>query len=351
MNYFLSRLQPFEAVLRARMGISRSLEETSITHKVLAPEEKSEIPPVVIASEDRARVTKAQAETAIEREWMRIDGAVALHQATVRYAFKNVLATPFGFFVGGNGFSRFGRPRVEELLTVKIDRVAKGFFATSPICQKYFGHWLLDGLPLTLLAHKEEALFLPYDPHWQHAPAYLDLLGISRIPSNYVFFDEMSYCVDIGQNDNRRDRTRRMRDRLQAAVRGNGNKLVYLERGQTGVSRQIVNESELIAALEQEGFTTVQVDAPLAEIIEACHGASTVISVEGSHMTHGLLAAAEGAMHITLNPCDRFNNVFADYMPSLRSRLGTIVMERVGSGYRVNIDHIMKFLRRDAAII
>lgn len=350
MNKLLSRLQPFQAVLRARTGAARLLEDICVSYAIIAPEEKSAAAPVLMESRDRARVIEAQSETTLEREWMRIDGVLDTHQATRKYVFKNVLATPFGFFAGGNGFARFGRPQLRKVLTTDITRVPKGFYASPPICRKYFGHWLCDGLPLTLLALEDEALYLPYNPSWHHAPAYLDLLGITRFPDDYVLFDEMAFCIDVGQNENRRCRLRQTRDSLQAAVTGHGNKLVYLKRGHTGTRRTIVNEDELIATLEAEGFVTVSANAPLPELLGACHGVETLISVEGSHMRHGLLAATEGALHVTLNPADRFNNVFADYMPALGSRLGTIVMERAGPDYRVDIPRVLEFLRRHAAI-
>lgn len=345
MNELIARLQPLLAILRDRIGGGRPLEGACLRYITLSPEERSEMPPVLIGVGDRARVISAQPETTLEREWMRIDGAVAVHQATRRYVFKNVLATPFGFFAGGSGFARFGRPQLRKLFTEDIRRLEKGFYACSPISLKYFGHWLLDGLPSTLLAQKDEALYVGYDRSWCHAPAYLDLLGITRIPNDFVLFDEMTFCVDIGQNENRRERIRRLRECLQATVTGRGNTLVYLKRGKTGARRTIVNEDQLIAALEAEGFITVIADAPLSEILSACHGASTIVSVEGSHMAHGMLAAAEGALHVTLNPYDRFNNVFADYMPALRSRLGTIVMERAGEDYHVDIPRALEFLR------
>lgn len=350
MADLLARLQPVPAVLRARTGAARSLETACVTHTVLAPEETSAALPVLMAPGDRARVVQAQSETTLEREWKRVDGVLDRHQATHRYVFRNVLATPFGFFAGGNGFARFGRPQLRKLLTTEIRRVPKGFHASPPICRKYFGHWLCDGLPLTLLAQEDEALYMPHDPRWHHAPAYLDLLGIAPLPDDYVLFDEMAFCVDIGQNRNRRCRLRRLRDRLQAAITGHGNKMVYLQRGHTGARRRIVNEDALIAALEAEGFVTVSANAPLPDLLGACHGAQTLVSVEGSHVRHGLLAAAEGALHVTLNPADRFNNVFADYMPALRSRLGTIVMERDGTDYRVEIPRVLEFLRRHAAL-
>lgn len=345
-----TRLKPLESILRRYMRIEQSLEQMAIMREILAPEEQCAMPRVLIAPEDRARVTKAMAETSLEQEWKRVDGAVRVHQPTLRFMFEDVLATPFGFFVGGNGFARSGRPKIQELLTVKIGRAEKGFYATGPIHQKYFGHWLLGGLPLTLLAQEEEVLYFPFNEQWQHAAAYLDLLNINRIPQEYILFDEMSFCIDFGQNKNRRARNRQIRDRLQTAVKGDGNKLVYLQRGATGASRNIFNEDDLIAALKSEGFTKVRVDAPLAEIIDACRGASTIISVEGSHLAHALLAASEGALHITLNPCDRFNNVFADYMPSFNFRLGTIVMERVGANYHIDVNHALQCVGRYMAM-
>lgn len=68
--------------------------------------------------------------------------------------------------------------------------------------------------------------------------------------------------------------------------------------------------------------------------------------MEGSHLAHFLLPATDETILITINPADRFNNVFADYAGVLGGRHGTVVAEIDGPGYRVDIDHLMRFIER-----
>ena len=207
----------------------------------------------------------------------------------------------------------------------------------------------MDGLPNTLLKQPEEALYFPIQSSWSHAKGYLDLLEIDRIHHDYVLFESMSFCVDVGQNSNRRQRTKLIQDAFRSRL-PSGNKRVYISRGNTGISRTLSNEMELIAALEGIGFVIVPVTATFEEIIAACAGADVTLSVEGSNMAHVFFVANPDAFHVAINPSDRFNNVFVDYMPSFGARFGTVVAERDGEGYRVNVTQLLELLAKNIDI-
>ena len=341
------RLWPLESRIRSKLRQRRSMDDICVLRTVICPAEISTMPPVIMLPEQRELVTASQTETTLDHEWRRIAGFETQHEGTVRYVFSNVLATPQGFFVGGHGFNQFGHPSLGDLKSKNIHKREKGFFGLSSISMKYFGHWLLDGLPNTLLRQPEEDLYFPINPSWGHAKSYLDLLEINRIKHDYVLFETMSFCVDIGQNSNRRSRTKAIQNMVRAKS-NNGNKRIYIRRGHTGANRLLTNEVDLVAALESAGFVTVPVTAPLKDILAACAGADVTVSMEGSHMSHVFFASNPDAFHVTLNPADRFNNVFADYMPSFDMRIGTFVTQVTDEGYHVNIPRLLEFLSENS---
>ena len=47
-----------------------------------------------------------------------------------------------------------------------------------------------------------------------------------------------------------------------------------------------------------------------------------------------------------INPADRFCNIWSDYLGLLGGRMGTVVAEKDGDGYRVDIPHLLDFADR-----
>ena len=288
---------------------------------------------------DRARVTAAHPESSLAHEWGRIAGGPAVHGATRRLTLRRALATPWGVFTAKGGYFRFGRPPL-GLFTGPVARRETGFYPLHAAGLRYFGHWLRDGLPAALLAREDEALYLPCPASWPHAAAYARAAGLTPA-AGPVFFDELTLCEDVGQNASRRARVAEIHARLAASLPGgSGAPGVYVARGAAGGGRALVNEEALIAALKARGFAVTSADDPLEAIRAAAAGARITVAVEGSHWNHAFFAARQGALHITLNPSDRFNNVFADAVPCLGGRLATSVAVRHGAGYVADIDGV-----------
>ena len=90
------------------------------------------------------------------------------------------------------------------------------------------------------------------------------------------------------------------------------------------------------------------INAPLEEIWAKVYGTPQVVSLEGSHMAHAILAARADALHLAINPADRFYLAFADYTAALDIRLATVVAPRDGEGWRVDVDSVLRMLDREA---
>ncbi|WP_299841314.1 glycosyltransferase 61 family protein [uncultured Jannaschia sp.] len=339
------RFRPVASQIAKRTGFGTpELAEAAVEVIEEHPSNTAFSKPVLMLDEDRAKVERAQAATSLATQWAIIDGREVTHQATVRYVFKNVLATPFGFFTKHEGFARFGPVRYAEVMSTPIERRPAGFFAASPIVQQYFGHWVRDGMIGAYLRRPHEDLYFPSDPAWTHAKEYVDLLAIDRLQARYVIFDEMSYCRDVGQNAGRAARLERLQAKVQGLFGDAGVPGAFIRRGRTGVARLLLNEDEVVDALSARGFAIVSSTDPLEHILRAVSGTPVTVAMEGSHWNHLFLAARRDALHVTINPADRFNNIFADFIDHTPGQLATTVAVCEGDGYRVDVANLLRLI-------
>ncbi|AGT10226.1 glycosyltransferase 61 family protein [Paracoccus aminophilus] len=315
--------------------------------EVICPAETSLYPSVFTEPDIWSQIIAVQEETTIEQEKLRLTGGTRHHQMTERRTLRHALATPQGIFTLGASWLRSGWPERGLLFGRNIPRMSKGFYALSPISSRYFGHWVPDALSVAALCRPDEALYLPKPPaDWQHAASYGTLAGLSFAKAPVIYFDELSFASDIGLNSHRQNRMRALQTRFRAGRPATPHPGVFICRGTSGKSRLLLNESALVAALEQRGYAICSVSDPLERILDLCAGARVVVTIEGSQWIHGLFGAAPGALIATINPADRFNNVIADLAPIFGHRIATMVAAPDGEGYQVDIPRLLALIER-----
>lgn len=339
----LFRFLPIYNALKRKISSAKSIEDTCDSKEILCQAEQSEVKGVAIDDYCKSLITSTNKPGNLELERRRMEGYLADHQETVKYKFSNVLATPTGFHVVGATFSGNGSDIFGPLLGRNIPIIEKGIYATSYVTSKFFGHWLCDGVPTSLLKEPDETLYLWSPSSWGHTSDYLELLGIERVNANYVFFKQMSYCKDIGMNSNRRQRIQEIKEKLKN--KGAGVEKVYLSRGDSGVLRKIINEGELIDALRDLGFHIASVYDPLDDIIGSCASAKVTVSIEGSNTAHLMMSSSFGADHIIINPADKFSCIFADYASAVGDNIHSVVAVKEKDGYKVDIPRLVKVIK------
>lgn len=342
----LSRTYPLINKAIAPLLGRRPLAAMATKVEEISPAERTIMPPVLMLEDDWDRITAVQEETTWAAEDLRTKGGEHLHQPTMRYTLKNVLATPWGCYALGRSFHQAGKIDLGQVLKGPVLRRKAGHFGLPVIGMKYFGHWLRDGLPASLLRQPHEDLYFPVNPSWHHAKAYCDLLEIDRLQDPLVLFDTLTVCSDVGQNTHRRNRMRKIHAAIQAKLPAPTASGAFIRRGATGVARILLNEDEVCEALAQRGFNICSATDDLDTILKATSGVDTIVTVEGSHWAHGFFAARVGGGHLTLNPSDRFNNQYSAYMPALDQTLATLVMTRQSNGYVVDLDRLNTLLDR-----
>ena len=190
----LERFYPFTARLAQKLRGHAALDRLAVAREVVHGREASAIPGIEMDEDQRAKVIGAQEDSTLEAEWARVAGRPeAMHDATVIYEFRNVLATPNGLFTLLGSPSASGRPGFGELARAPIARRASGFYPLPGYAIRYFGHWLLDGLPTVALRNAGDDLYLPIPTSWSHARAYARILGIDPIADEFVHFDRLRF--------------------------------------------------------------------------------------------------------------------------------------------------------------
>ena len=343
----MKRFTPLASKIMSRILGHPAMAQAASRTEMLAPEEIIPIPPVKMDDSQREKVTRTEERTSFAAEWAKIDGRPdARHQPTMRYEFEHVLATPDGFFSSTFGYNAWGRLDLAPLMKSRIAEVDHGFHGLRAIGTRYFGHWLMDCLPTTRLRRPGEALFFPTPKTWPHALSYHELFGLDPLEHDYVYFDRLTFCDDIGKNSHLGARLLDMRREVQQASGNDRRRLVYFRRGDTGIARTITNEDALSDALAARGFEIVDARADLDVILRACSKAEMIVSMEGSHFANCILPADTDTRFVIINPADRFCNIWSDYLGLLGGRMGTVVAEKAGDGYRVDIPHLLDFADR-----
>jgi hypothetical protein len=192
--------------------------------------------------------------------------------------------------------------------------LAKASLTSTIAGSSWFGHWLMDEIPLHLLAVR----YAPAVGHrrtiYDHEPGYLRGLGLEDSQRLETAFVETLVVVDeFAQNAHKTLRYHHARERLRSGIPTLLEKRVFLKRGGTGQARRMSNEDALAERLAREGFEVLEIGkATLEDLRKALLTASVVVSVEGSHLDHALYLMPEGAAMIILNPPARFMTTIPD---------------------------------------
>ena len=349
----LARFWPDIARTLRRLRPGPTLEEVAISRETLAEAGETSFPAVLMPEGDFDRVTGFSLWNDRAKEMRRIAGGPIEIGRIERFVIPNALATPGGFFTPTAGLNEWGRIDRARLLRAAIPRRDRGFYPADGAALRFFGHFVKETLAETLLARAGEEIFLPLSPGWAHAPAYVDALGIERASEDFVLYRELAYVRDIWTSPHRLERVAEIHARMQrrlldrfgpSAASG-----LYISRAGTGTARDLVNEDELIGALEARGFAIVSARDDMETIWRAGAGVPVSVSIEGSHWNHALFACARRPFHLILNPADRFAAFFAEFMPAVDGRMGSVVMEPGEGGYHVDVDRVMRLLDRGLA--
>jgi Glycosyltransferase 61 len=334
-----------EHILKARLAgkPSRTLESVAVKTWEIAPSVTSIAPPAFFLPNQLERVTGWAFASEHPRRAM--EGGSVVHGATRGFLLKDVWLID-GALYKNDAYSWLA-PRSSMWPQVRVDcEINRGamFCTTGGI--KYFGTWLADDCVTYPMACAEGIPITTAHAVNLHTQGYEDWLGMKPTRLHNAFFRELVIFDDVGQNRHRHLRFRAMSDRLLSHVKYATHPGVFILRGGTGEKRLLHNEIELAEHLRNKrGFCILDPEKnDVPTIMATCAGARIVAGVEGSQLIHGILALQCGGSVLTLQPPNRFVNVYKDLTDRDGQHFGFVVGHAEGKGFRVDPGEVERTL-------
>ena len=348
---FAHRIVPLTARVKAKaLGKSpiyaRASDVVEISPAVNRPQ-----PAAIALPGEFDRVLSVQEDTSITAELNRIRPRERSHGATVAYRIDNAVFGDGALYYGG-GYevirSRTGR----LLLPHNAEVFTELQLCTNYVIDRYFGHWLMDGLCSELLAEQRSvpALTTTRTP-WLHEPRYREITGLKALRSHNARVERLWVVDDRGINHSLISRINQLRERLRSRRPRSGPRHVMLTRGVLGTKRNLVNSIEVHEALMRHGFEIIDPEKEEVHgIIEKLSAAEIAIAVEGSTQNHCWLAMRSGSTFIAIQPPTRFNAHGKMRADALGINWAYVVADAHPDGFCLPVDRLLRTIDEVARI-
>ncbi|NJK32831.1 MAG: glycosyltransferase family 61 protein [Deltaproteobacteria bacterium] len=313
------------------------------------PEEVQEVPAPFFFPEHLERIAGFGPLTDRQFQMNVIERRLVHHDATLAYRLRGALVQNGFVYSQGlsHAFTFRRRPWVGGVPERELDEAA---LVTEALSTKWFGDFLFNECSAGLLAQEQVDTLIREEALSRHGLEYAQIFGLRYEAVRAAYVHELMLVRDIGMNANRRARLRRMREMVQAAFPLSDPKKVprgvFIVRGRSGSARILRNEPELVEAMSARGIAHVTSDEPLDALLPQCMGAQLVISVDGSQQNHGLMAMREGGFLLSLQPPDRVNLDTKIRTDALGFGYGFLIGEGSSSGFRIELEDILRLLAR-----
>lgn len=333
------RLKPLVAPFLKRIRPSPSLER-----EIIQPQETETIRPPSLLPEMLERVTATPIPSELQFHINAATACEVTHAPVVRWSYRDVLVYPSGYATWSTNDRNNSSKNLKEFMGPLV-KVPKLRYCHDSFSCKYFGHWMSDALPKTLIESDDSPCWLPPNQDWQHANDYLDTFNLFHFDAHLVHAKEMVVYQDFAQGSHKRARYSQMRNTLRESF-GNLDPTdrVYLRRGATGKRRLVSNEEELIDKLVACNWKIVDIEgANVSDLQRAICKAKVVVGMEGSHLNHAQFGLAAGCSLIILTPHDRFTTIHVGRAIAKQILTGIVVLlGDTTNGYHVDIDEIFR---------
>lgn len=266
------------------------------------------------------------------------------HPPTIARRYDDALVG-FGSIYAGRAFQVItqGGPR----FAWRVPPVDLGprLLATNYTSERYFGHWLLDGVCLELLAEQQglPALGLHREA-WTQESGYraplrlaLERHPIARVEQLWIVDDRSMNASHVARM---RELRRRVRDNVPSARKGSP---VFLRR-LGGVRRPLLNQDALANALARRGFVVLTPEVEYVTTLRAVlRDAPMVVSVEGSALCHAVAGMTEGGTVVAIQPPRRVDWIQKAWTDAAGLRLAQTVATDAGEeGFTMEEDRLLR---------
>lgn len=342
-----SRAVPVISRLLGRAGLGASFTDQIVETVEVAAAERIYSPGIVSLPSESSRATGTMAHTTLEAiRGLEKEGDFP-HGATLAHRVQGAILADGCVYASTS--HRVVTPQVQrrKLLPRQASCHDEAQLCSDISSELYFGHWLLDGLCTERLAIERRLTGVVFDgTPSTHKQAYREICTVSSTRIDYAFVDRLWLIDDRGLNSARMTRWLALRASVRAmAEQAQGPRLVYLARSGGAINRNLVNGKEVERMLDRLGFVTIDPmlfdTMSLAKLLSQ---ARIVVSVEGSHQSHALMAMPTGGALVTIQPADRFLHSYLFFANAAGIRCAFVVAERLSGDYQLSVDRLRQTL-------
>ena len=334
--------------MRARPRTTRLRTRVSPTtcpmavDEILAPASTNRHRAAVSLPDEFSKAIGFEVSRDMQAIWL--SGGDHTHPATAAHRLHDVLIYDGTIFTRDDlSTLRSRRNRIPVPLGA-IKGMQSGLLCTNYVAERYFGHFIVDALPLELLANELQRPPLALlRPPWLHEHDYRNMVGLHMDPLECVHVGTLWIVDDRHTNAGKVRRLKTLRERARSAVPKDGPRYVFIRRGRTGAKRHLVNEDEIVECLGKHGFAILDPEKEKAgAIARALANAEVLVGVEGSGMSHAHLVMPERSAMIAIQPPNRFSAFGKMFTDVLDQHYGFTVAHLAGDGFVQSADDLLR---------
>lgn len=329
-----------------------TIEEIADSTWQLCEAKEERIPPAIYLDGALEQIRAFSPWTTRDYEMPRILGGMIEHAASKAHLLRS--ATVFGAYIYKGAYKNkhgYGTEVLSDSSTERFRNLISASLVSNIAGSEFFGNFLLDELPLALIPTDDNIPFATRTKYYGHEAGYRELLSLPKPEEiSNARVRSLTVYTDFAQNSYKRERYVELRRRLATNFEHHGKpngRRIYLKRGSTGEPRILTNEAQLEVLLDRLGYDIVEPEKLTAtEISERVFGASLVVSVEGSHISHAIYSMSEDAAILVIQPPYRFATPYKEFTDCMGMRFGFVVGLPETGGFSVNMNDLQRLADR-----
>ena len=318
-------MNKFYRSLGRLFGKSFNLKSNMDNAIIVCPEERQDIPLAIYLPAHLDRIKGVSKFDTLQDMLQKAQQTYAIHAPTLLIPLGKIRLFGGGIWTHKNEFITRNISRKDKFPEVNLNQAV---VTDSDFAYTYFGHWMHDAAPATLLGTSEIPSVSLRNPHYPHAIQYQQLLKLNHIYGNKGIIKNAYLLSDFSQNSSKKSRYLTLRDNLKHTLQAQDTSYagVYIARGELGLARVLTNEFEVISHLQNKGFDIIYPEKLTAEAIaRRLWNAKIVITVEGSAFSHAIYSMSLTGVALILQPPNHFVVVSRDFCNVLGIRWGFYV--------------------------
>jgi hypothetical protein len=328
-------IRPITSRLASRL-LGRSLGDSAERTIELAPATSYRVDPPIMIPGEAERIKAHHSDSVPAFNFERLTMREFVQGPTRIHLLRDVVIAD-GTLLARGAFDRIAPARKRFLLQGELEHIEEAALCSTFLTQKYFGHWLREGIALEELSADLDlpAVVVDRTP-WLHEASYRNVLGLNPHRTAHARCDRLWVAEDRRYNLYFLERYNRARRRVRAHA-GDPSRVTgrfFISRGNLGDGRHLANEEALRRALGSHGFTPLDPERMDASgIVRALASARLVVSPEGSALAHAEIAMPRGAGLIAIIGAQHFNLPHKEIADILGLRFGMTIADPVDADH------------------